>query len=149
MRVPVITYKNSVIANLISIGGTFLTIIGIAIMRGGELTVGFVVAVMGMGIVYLTKIINEKLREYKKNRMLNNPVFADTIRQSSVQAFLFFQKYPDNETLDYLRRANPYAAKKTIQLLNGEISKDMLLYDLNNYDLAKFRAEQQLFEMKY
>lgn len=119
----IIWYKNSFLASLVSIFGCVFVICSISIIFSGEVLIGIVLILIGVGLLMAASDIsdNKQFKKWLKEAQENN--IDDVIRSSVADAARMYNLAPGKAMLKYIRGINPEAADAIQKDLDAQKKK--------------------------
>lgn len=139
MWVPAKIYKKSTRAILAMLSGVILSLCGVALVTEGNKAIGIILILFGIVLFVFSGILATLKQNKRREKYLDRAEFVKKIQRSSLQAFYLYEKIPEQKTLRYISRHNPYAAEKITQLNNHEITVDKAIADLEAHDAKRRR----------
>lgn len=123
MKLPIRFYKNSVIATIISIWGTTWTLVGFCVAISEDAIAGIVLAVVGICLIFVARVINEKAIFKKWIKGLKKDGIVEKLSTSEEMCIAVYNANPCKKNIKYIRKHNPVVAEKLLFEINKKREK--------------------------
>lgn len=119
MRLPIGFYRNSILANIISLFGSAWSLAGVCVAISEDVVAGIILAVVGVSCLFWANLINERAVFKKWIKKLKKEGVVEQLSTSDEMCIAVYNANPCKKTIKYIRKYNPTVAER---LLN-EIKK--------------------------